>query len=289
MGVRFLLVGDTYQLPPVITGKDVEKYGEDYSVFGLTHGAALETVMRSAGGVLRAATKLRQTGEICTDSDMDGDDGYEYLRSDRALEKAVELYLAERDDTMLITWRNAIRMKANRLIREKLGYEGPLPDEGEPVLIRKNGQGFLNGEIVTGGGFEAGPKIDSVQTLWMKVIGSELKLLVSYEGGSPDKGGEPFDGAMPWIQNFRKYHSHLEKMQLPEPTPITFGHVLTCHAAQGSESKRVITFLSSGDSRNKNFVKPTTLPTGEHASFGARWAYTAMSRGRCKSTFIESY
>ena len=288
MGVRFLLVGDTYQLPPVITGKDVEKYGEDYSVFGLTQGAALETVMRSAGGVLRAATKIRQTAELLEESDLDGDNGYRHVGAKHVVDEAVDRYCSSPNDHLLITWRNAVRMQANKQIRARFGHDGMLPDEGEPVLIRKNGQGFLNGEVVTCGGFEEGPKIDSVQTLWMSVIGSELKILVSYEGGSVDKGGEPFDGGMPWIQNFRKYHTHIEKSGLPEPTPITWGYCVTAHAAQGSESDKVTVFLAHGDDRNRNFRKDTTLPSGKVVPFSARWLYTSLTRGKRSATMITS-
>src|SRR6185295_16122576 len=159
-GVRFILIGDAYQLPPVITGEEQKKFGEDYSVFAHVDGVALETVMRNAGGVLRAATKVRETGQICEQSDLDENgNGYEFIRHQRPSELAVDDYLANREDTLLITWKNSTRMGANKLVRAKLGHEGPLPDEGEPVLIRKNGQGYLNGEIVTCAGFETGPKL----------------------------------------------------------------------------------------------------------------------------------
>lgn len=285
-GVRFLLVGDAYQLPPVITGKETERYGEDYSVFGQVEGAALKTVMRNAGGVLHAATKIRETGRLHEESDLDNDTGYDFRASRNVIEEAVQHYLNKPDNHLLITWRNAVRMQANKLIREALECDGPLPDFGEPVLIRKNGQGFLNGEIVNCGGFEAGPKIDSVQTLWMSVIGSALRILVSYEGGSPDKGGEIFDGGMPWIQNFRQYHATLKRLMLPEPIPVTWGYTLTAHAAQGSEAERVTVFLANGDERNRNFCKPTTMPTGESVPFAARWLYTAVTRSKKHATMM---
>ncbi len=76
-GVKILLVGDSFQLPPVMTGEEQREHGDDYSVFCHVDGVALETVMRNAGGVLRAATKVRETGEICRESD----EGYEYARS----------------------------------------------------------------------------------------------------------------------------------------------------------------------------------------------------------------
>lgn len=285
-GVRFLLVGDAYQLPPVITGKEIERYGEDYSVFSQAKGSALETVMRNAGGVLRAATKIRKTGFIEEQSDLDNGLGYEFCPSRNVIEEAVDRYCAQPDDHLLITWRNAVRMQANKLIRARFGHDGPLPDEGEPVLIRKNGQGFLNGEIVRCGGFEAGPKIDSMSTLRMSVQGSAFKILVSYEGSPVDKGGEIFDGGMPWIQNFGKYHAALKRQNLPEPVPVTWGYTLTAHASQGSEAERVTVFLANGDERNRNFCKMTTMPTGEKVPFSSRWIYTAITRSKKQATMM---
>lgn len=285
-GVRFLLVGDAYQLPPVITGKEVQRHGEDYSVFAEVRGAALETVMRNAGGVLRAATKIRQTGMLEEKSDFDNGLGYEFFSSRNVIEEAVERYCSQPNDHLLITWRNAVRMQANKMIRARFGHDGPLPDEGEPVLIRKNGQNFLNGEIVTCGGFEAGPKIDSMSTLWMSVQGSAFKLLVSYEGSPSDKGGEIFDGGTPWIQNFSKYHAALKRLGLPEPIPVTWGYTLTAHAAQGSEAERVTVFLANGDERNRNFCKTTTMPNGQTVPFLSRWLYTAITRSKKHATMM---
>jgi ATP-dependent exoDNAse (exonuclease V) alpha subunit len=64
-GVNILLVGDTFQLPPVITDKkEKEQWGEDFSIFSHVEGSNLTTVMRSVGGVLRAATRVRQEQRI---------------------------------------------------------------------------------------------------------------------------------------------------------------------------------------------------------------------------------
>jgi ATP-dependent exoDNAse (exonuclease V) alpha subunit len=285
-GCRILFVGDSYQLPPVITGEELKKHGEDYSVFTHVRGVELKTVMRNAGGVLRAATQVRETGMICTDSHLDKqDEGYEFVRERDPIERAVDDYLNDRDDHMLVTWKNVNRMDANKRIRERLGHEGPLPDEGEPVLIKRNGGGFLNGEIVECGGFESGPKVGSMRTLWMKVntSGVEQKLLVSFEGG---RDGEMFDGQMPWLENWSAYHGDLRRLKLDAPTPITWGYVLTAHSAQGSEARRVTVFLGHGDERNRNFNKETTLPSGEKTKFSNRFMYTALTRSKTYSKLI---
>lgn len=286
-GVRVLLVGDSYQLPPVITNvKEKEQYGEDYSVFSQVGGASLSTVMRSVGGVLRAATRIRTSGELYLQSDLDADGGYEFVRCASPMEKAVDDYLNDRKDHLLITWMNATRMASNRLIRERTGHEGELPDEDEPVLLRRNGQGYLNGEIVTCTGFEAGPVIGSLQTLWMTVSESPIRILVTVNGGSSSKGGEFFDGQQPWIEDWKKYHVDLKSGLYPEPIPATWAYCVTAHAAQGSEARRVTVFLNNGQERFSHFRKLTTLPSGERVSFAARWGYTAISRGKKRATLV---
>lgn len=311
-GVKILLIGDPYQLPPVITGEEAKKHGDDYSVFSKVKGVELKTVMRSIGGVLRAATHVRQTGSFCTQNQSDQKGGYVFSRSMTALEDAVNLYLSDPKDHMIITWKNNNRMLANKLIRSRLGHEGPLPDVGEPVLIRKNGNGFLNGEIVFCNGFEAGPELGAVEiggiklgdkeknispepaeripgllTLWMSIFGDDKKLLVSFEGGDEDKGGEPFDGSLPWINNWRKYHIDLAAYGICyEPVPITWGYCLTAHAAQGSQARRTTIFLCQGDPVNRNFRKPTSLPSGVQVPFATRWLYTAQTRSIDCTTVI---
>lgn len=271
----------------MITGKEIAQYGEDYSVFSHVRGVALETVMRNAGGVLRAANHVRRTGEICIESipDESGSGGYEYARERSPMERAIEDWLGDRDDHFLITWKNATRMKANRLVRERLGHSGPLPDEGEPVLIRKNGQGRMNGEVVVAGAFETGPTIGSVRTCYMTTSSGE-RLLVTVDGSPADKGGEFFDGGTPKITDWKRYHVDLQQGKYPEPLAVTWGYVLTCHAAQGGQARRTTVFLDRGDVNSSNFNKPTTLPDGRVVSSKARWTYTATTRATWKTTMV---
>lgn len=224
-GARVLLVGDSFQLPPVITGREREQHGDDYTVFAHVPCVELKTVMRSVGGVLRAATQVRSTGSFCTQND----DGYTYVTSYSPLEEAVASYLAGSEDHLLITFKNESRMRASEMIRRHLGHEGPLPDEGEPILIRRNGQGFLNGEIVTCVGFEVGPVLGAppqkekdkeksdlwpgVQTLWIDVLKGSVpaRILASVDGGGGEKG-QFFDGNPPQIKNYSRYQADLLRL-----------------------------------------------------------------------------
>lgn len=274
-GVRILLVGDGYQLPPVISDKkDRDRWGEDFSVFAHVSGVDLREVMRSVGGVLRAATHVREQQRLCMESNED----YTYAEDAEPLEKACDDYCEDADDHLLITWRNDARMSANHRVRETLGLDDELPDDGEPVLIRKNGGSFLNGEIVPCGGWEDGPEIGELSTMWLTVPGRG-RILTSFSGEK-----EFFDGNMPFIEDWKGYWMAIKKLDLPIPTPVTWGYCVTAHAAQGSEARRVTVFLERGDVGSTNFNKPTTLPSGAHASFSSRFLYTALTRAKSKAT-----
>lgn len=287
-GVNILLVGDTFQLPPVITDKkEKEQWGEDFSIFSHVEGSNLTTVMRSVGGVLRAATRVRQEQRICRDPD----DGYDFIECGEPLERACSDWLDDRDDHMLVTWRNEVRMNGARFIREELGHGGPLPDPGEPVLIRKNGQGVLNGQVVTCRGWSRGPTIGErgsnpgLPTMWMECEYGKILTVVHGSSNTSDDDGF-FDGTMPWIEDWKSYHIDLNRSELPNPIPVTWGYVLTAHAAQGSQARRVTVFLERGDPTSSHFNKMTTLPSGESARFSARWLYTAQTRAKKLATVI---
>ncbi len=72
-----------------------------------------------------------------------------------------------------------------------------------------------------------------------------------------------------------------------EPVPVTWNYCLTAHLAQGSEYRRVTTFIP-GDFTNPHFKKPTTLPDGTEMKFSMRFLYTALSRAREHATLIVS-
>lgn len=308
-GVKVLLVGDDYQLPPVVAegGRRraevqalVARYGEDFSAFSLSPGVRLSTVMRASGGVVRAAARLRETGEVVRESDGN----YAFAATRSPLEDAVEAYAADPTDHLLVTWRNATRMRANRLVRERLGRSGEVPDPGEPVLFRRNSTEYrvLNGDVMRcGGPLEPGPKFDSLQCWWMTLEGREQRrVLVTVDGGDRQRGGEWFDGGMPWVSDFRRFHRDVRDMRAWAPTlragdtigmpvPVTWGYCLTAHLAQGSEFRRVTTFLDGADARSARFQKQTRLPAGSSAKFSSRWIYTATTRAREQSTLLLGY
>lgn len=274
-GVRVLFVGDAFQLPPVM-----EK-GQDFSIFETVRGPHLTEVMRSGDDILYAATVLREEGRLLRESRGK----YEYQQS--TMGRTISDWFSDQDGHALITWRNKIRMTANRVIRKAHGKVSSLPEEGEPLLIRKNGQGFLNGEIVEAYAIEPGVWLGPVQThmLVVKDGAREHKLMVSCGGKD-----EPMDGAIPFLDP-SSWKAYVEakgrgKDRMPDPTPITWGYALTCHAGQGSEWRRVTVYLGKDATTMKVFLKPSILPGGRTVPFWTRWLYTGLTRAKERATVV---
>ena len=269
-GVKVLFIGDGYQLPPIMTLKEEQEHGEDFIIFREVKGPSLTTVMRSGGGIIQFATEVRETQKIPTK----GNESVSIEQTKYPGLAAIKEYLADPEDHVLITWTNRLRMQGNEEIRRKLGFTGLLPGPTEPVLICKNGQDRLNGEVVYATGFTPGPKLADVSTMWMHVNdGSDL--LVTVNGKD-----QPMDGFMPNVKDWREYHQQRNNQDLDEPLPITYGYVMTCHKMQGNQARRVSVFLSGSDISNQHFNKLTRLPSGEQTPFSIRWLYTSATRAK---------
>lgn len=139
---------------------------------------------------------------------------------------------------------------------------------------------------------------------WLRVktdfggMRSEKEILVLLAGGEDGW----FDGRMPYVgldnwnravkEAMKKTESHQiaagrGRGSLRFATPITYGYCLTAHKSQGSQYRRVTTYVP-GDLRSKFFQKPTKLPNGKIMSFSTRWLYTAISRAIKRSTLLVS-
>jgi exodeoxyribonuclease-5 len=275
-GVSILFVGDGYQLPPIMTPTETAEHGEDFSVFREVPGPLLLKVMRSGDDIIRIATMLRESNQVPTKSEG----AFTYMRVKFPGSTAISDFLADRDDHALITWRDQLRMEANSHIRNKLGYKTIIPMEGEPVLMCKNGQNVLNGEIHKAQGFTAAPTLGEVQTMWMTTA-DKRKLLISHQGRE-----FPVDGNLPAIKNWKAFGAARGTAKMPDPIPITYGYVLTAHKAQGSEFRRVTVFLAEEDLSNRHFQKNTYLPNGEEMPFATRWLYTSLTRAKSAVSLV---
>jgi ATP-dependent exoDNAse (exonuclease V) alpha subunit len=265
-GVRILYVGDGFQLPPILDYKEIKEYGDDFSIFKEVVGPSLKQVMRSGDDIITVATQLREENHV---PKQNVGESYKIRRSKTPGRDACADFLADNDNHVLITWRNKMRMQANRLIRRRLGFDGVLPHKGEPVMICKNGHDWfnkdetvLNGEIHWADYFTDGPKLGPEVDTMKFVTDLGINLLASTQGRV-----EPMDGSLPNIKDWKEYMKHFKIARVPDPVPITYGYVSTAHKAQGSEYSKVTIFLSADDMQNPHFKKDTVLPDGTKMSF----------------------
>lgn len=277
-GVRILYVGDGYQLPPVMSYKEIKEHGKDFSIFAKVDGPFLTRVMRSGDDIIKVATQLREENQI----PKQNIGNYTIRRSGSPGMDAVGSFLNDNDDHILITWRNQMRMAANKLVRKRLGMEGILPNKGEPILMCKNGQGVLNGEIHFVDSITPGPSLgDEVTTNWVRTDEGN-SILANTQGKD-----EVVDGSFPDIKSWKDYMMTVRRSEgQEEPIPITYGYVSTAHKAQGSEYGRVTVFLAAHDLANNHFRAMTTLPNGDKMSFATRWLYTSLTRAKNRVDLI---
>lgn len=272
---RILFIGDAFQLPPILTEEEKKKNGE-FIVFSHVKGPELVKVMRSDGGIIDVATIVREEKRFPTTPNK----AYSVVEKPNPVEYAAQEYLADRDDHMIITWRNKMRMDTNHKIREKLGHTSHLPDEGEPIIFCRNGQGVLNGQISVAKKIVPGPIIEGIITY--RVLLEDKRYVLCSVTGAEDF----MDGAMPFIKNWKAYLKAKRKFNLEDPIPITYGYVSTAHKSQGNEFRRVSVLLEGTDINNLHFRAPTTLPDGKKVPFGIRFYYTAITRAKEKAMLI---
>lgn len=287
--VRILFVGDGFQLPPVVSREEIKNGApEDYSIFGEVPGPALSKVMRNGDAILDAATMLRTKSKLPTTSRG----GYRFEVVPDAIDRAISDYLADPHDHGLITWTNRTRMTTNQIIRSRLGIRTEMPQPGEPVLVCKNGGRVLNGEVYRVQGIRMGEMVGPVPTYWIDTV----------EGPHIFAHGWSWTGEPPYIQDrdeWKQYRREIERRtrswgwdddrdpdDIPEPIPVTYGYALSCHKAQGSEYRRVTTFLPAMDAGSSHFRKLTELPDGTKIPFGIRWYYTATTRAKEQLTVL---
>lgn len=279
-GVHVLYVGDGFQLPPILSKEEQKKHG-DYTVFAHVPHVALTQVMRNGDDILDAATMLRTKATLPQGVSRNGT--YEWKRVPSPTEAAIQAYLDDPEDHGLITWVNATRMGANLEIRRRLGIHDPQPQPGEPILVCRNAlrAGVLNGEVYRIASMTPGVQLGTVPTFQLTTVCGRTMFVAGHhwEGSSP---------YFPEYDDWKAYRRDINDLRVSEPIPITYGHVLTAHKAQGSEFRRVTVFLPRRDHSLSHFRTPTMLPDGQRATFGTRWLYTALTRARSRvSIFVE--
>lgn len=145
----------------------------------------------------------------------------------------------------IIVWTNRTRKEVTSIIRRLKGTAPGYPLRGEPVMCLKNAPdyGVFNGVVYTL--LEDFGPMD--HTILIEVDGREVEIAgVSFED---------IPGAMP--------------MGMEAVTSFTFGYVITCHKAQGSEWPFVLIIDEYGMAENR-----------------IEWQYTALTRASQRVVII---
>jgi exodeoxyribonuclease-5 len=208
----------------------------------------LEKIHRQAedNPILKVATIARRRGYLAT---KDHAAKVRVLDQNNIPPEVEKIFLTPDPDTLVITGSNVQRVGINQRILSGIGrkpHETDRPHEGDRVLCLKNDRvsGLFNGAQATV------KEIKNEYANWMEVV-----LDVD---GFP----KPIECKMAyWAFNAPK---PVQPQDRPPGIPFDYGYCLTCHKAQGSESKRVVV-VGSGFGDN---------------DMRRRWLYTAVTRAQ---------
>lgn len=284
LGLRILLVGDTFQLAPVEMDK-----GDDPNFVPFASLSDVETPFRAHlseitrqaldNPILRASMMLRESSNIAAPLKL-----LNRVFTKNFEDKCMEVY---QDGGAILVHKNTTRHRLNKVVRSRLGYGDDLRP-GEPLLVLRNTYEIdrFNGEVIPFQGwdnYDASPK--AVRDNWRKV-----SLMLSFGLANVDGQrvmlcpeqvrGEAFEMTESVIGRNSKYHYGdwyaAEGEVLHDPETKTYlgpphlhanlGYALTAHKAQGSEWGKVLVLI-------ENSVRPTTYE-------GRRWTYTALTRAK---------
>jgi len=265
LGLRIVLIGDGYQLPPVET--DFNKRA--FSVFAEDFRAAMRVnlteVLRQAleSPIIRTATNVRNGGNLY-DLLGEWDDGSE-------LDAQAMKVWTERG--AIIVHRNVTRQDLNNRLRTLQGLPSGTVQTGEPLLVMRNNYDadVFNGEVHTLDDIEplgVAPAVDRYQKVSVKVhfdlveVADRSFVIAREElfGKLPPKF---YSGALQVAS--RGILAELEYDRTPF-VQANLGYTLTCHKSQGSEWDSVLVVIEN------------SLRLNEPQS--RRWVYTAITRAK---------
>ncbi len=263
LGRKILVIGDPGQLPP---------FEKDPGFFTRTPEAFLEEIHRQAldSPIIRLATMVRK-GENLPKTFNEGD---VWIAPYNA-ETREALF---NNDAQIICGTNGNRRSLTRLIRERFGYQGEMPQIGEPVMCCKNNyrynffNGFMGdlrdlqifGKDVTDQKGVAYVKDDwfidvylddaSDEKLFRRILIDPYLFLNHYH-----------DGKLESIESMDK------NIRYGVYSEFDYAYVITCHKAQGSGFKNVTVV----DDCSELKCDPK------------KWLYTALTRAEQGATILH--
>jgi len=252
-GVPILAVGDHGQLPPV---------GGAFNLMQ-TPQVRLDRIFRQEAGspIIEVATLARETGAIPV-----REFGAGVRKLDRALPETglmvQELLESWRPDLLILCGYNATRVKLNQAIRELRDVEGPEPQSGDQVVCLRNNRAkhIFNGTL--GRIVRVVPALGEDGAQWYE---AEIEL----------EGEDYTYSGYIWRAQFGAATTDKDVPVAPDGERgdlWDFGHALTVHKAQGSQSERVLIF-------EERFVRSSEEDW-------RRWLYTAVTRAVSELTVV---
>lgn len=237
-GTKVLVLGDPAQLPPVKGGGFFTTAGPD---------VMLTEVHRQAAGnpIIRLSMAVRQGDQLECGT---------YGETQVLRRSALQASRVMQADQLLVG-TNRSRRAYNRRMRELLGHDHPMPEEGEKLVCLRNDKkkGLLNGGT------------------WLvrelhPMRGSKLRMSLVPE---EEPGRKPVRvSVLPAF--FEGGEDELPYETRRDSDEFDYGYALTVHKAQGSQWSDVVVFDESFAFR-------------EHRS---RWLYTAVTRAAERLTVV---
>lgn len=254
---NLILVGDRHQLPPV---------GDQDNPAGFfctrRHTAELTEVLRQAEGsmILQLATELRNdTPKVKR--------ALAYFEPQTSFESWVH------DGAKMITYTNKERARVNRVVRSILGYQKPIPMEGDIMIVTNNySDDLINGTEVVVKAFEW-DEISPTALITVQLDQATLTHRMDMWAFIEDQ----VQGQQQQL-TARGVRDKNETEREEEYLELTFGYCLTAHKAQGSEWPSVVVFDQRGlirkiaASNDRSGMKPDEVVR--------RWTYTAVTRAK---------
>lgn len=308
--VKLVFVGDLAQLPPVGEEESPALSPQRLKAeFGLTVSTfELGKVMRQreGGAILERATAIREAiaADIFNAFSLEPD-GEEIVQIESEVAfDVLERSVRSRSSSVVVVRSNATALEYNRGIRERLWGDAACPVQVDDILlVNRNAPtvGLRNGDLVKvlelapdaerasvsvrGGGIIELCFRDAT-VAYRETDGAVVRkrcLILENLLDSPSRELTPleqrallvhFRQRNPQLKpRSREFAKHLRADQHFNAVQVKYGYAMTCHKAQGGEWDNVLVdFADGGGVRNRAFF---------------RWAYTALTRAKCRLYVVE--
>lgn len=315
---KIIFIGDPAQLPPIgmnfSPALEPQYLSETYKIS--VSQAEMKEVKRQDvnNGILISATKIRQclTSGYFNDFDL-RENNRDIFNPD--YQDYLETYKAQRDQKIIICYKNKTALDLNRAIRrDKFGDDLPIQPTDTVIIGGNNYRlGIMNGEFAIVS--EASPSIESREVRFYSKGGKSQSVRLTWRSISlvlPDENKQPktINGFI--LENFLYGDNYLKPEEqralyvdfknrhpkLKKGTEefkeamlhdkyfncilLKYGYAVTCHKAQGGEWPNAFVFWDYGVNDGFNCYTGNQPKNGRTNLMFYRWAYTAVTRASNK-------